>query len=156
MCFVILAGIGFLVAGPRLNAKAKRLAERAEQAKNWPIISGTVLESRVGKASSSASFFPEIKYSYSFSGKDYRSDQVYLGLVTFTDAAKVKQLVDVASAGKPIKIRVNPNEPSDAVLSLNGDISSDSEGAAIACFVLGPLFILLGGFGLLQIRRHAM
>lgn len=156
MWLVILAGIGFLIAGPKLKASAKKLAERAEQARNWPIVSGTVMSSSVGKASSSESFYPVIHYKYNYSGKEFESDQVYLGLVTYTDPEKVTRIVSVASAGKPIKIYVNPNLPSDAVLSLNADISTDGEATALMCYIIGPILILLGGFGLLQIRRYAM
>ena len=156
MWLMILAGCVVLALAPGQNAKAKRLGERAEQAKEWPTISGTVITSRVAKASSSESYFPEISYRYAYLGKQYQSDQVFLGQVTFNEPAEARQLVAQAVPGQPVNVRVNPLLPSDAVLSRKGDVTSDSEATAIACFVLGPIFILLGGFGLLQIRRYSV
>jgi hypothetical protein len=102
------------------------MRKQGSDARNWPVVSGRIDGSAVdefrGRLSNESAvttlYRPLISFAYEFNGVKYAGSQVSLGLkVTSNSAAFANKTVAKYPLGKIISVHVNPQNPSESVLS---------------------------------------
>jgi hypothetical protein len=110
---VAMFGFAFLAYATRLLVKSNR-------AKSWPTVQGTVLDSRIRESYSSGEEKSEqiyILYEYAVNGESLRSSVWRLGNVSTSSRSKIaKEILARYPIGARVMVRVNPENPKDAVL----------------------------------------
>ena len=99
---------------------------QAAVARRWPQVTARIGRSEVdefrGSLDNSSQrttlYRPQIAYAYEYNGVSYTGSQVSLGaMVTSNSAASAKKLVAQYPPGKTFTVYVNPQNPSESVLS---------------------------------------
>ena len=94
---------------------AARLRRDARKSRNWPTLTGKILERGIESLQSNArSFTPRIRYSYTVGGKDYVGRRVYRTGSVGRMQASAKRLADALPEAIPV--HYNPEDPGDAYL----------------------------------------
>jgi hypothetical protein len=97
-----------------------RAIRRANDARIWPAVTGTVLASFTDAshdADRTLMFRPVIQYSYSVAGVEYRNDTISLSGVVRTSWRKpADRLVAEYPVGQPCRVLHNPADPAESVL----------------------------------------
>ena len=109
----ILGGLAFLVG-------TSWFALRLEASRTWPRVPAQVVSSELGfRVDSDNDRFvdPVVTYRYEIEGKTYTGDRVSFGS---GDAAWSQSRVNAYPAERTIDVRVNPNDPTDAVIEPGG------------------------------------
>lgn len=111
----VVAMIGFV-----LLSYATRLLIKSDRAKSWPMVQGSVLDSKIRESYSSGEEKSEqiyILYEYSFNGESLRSSVWRLGNATTSSRSKsAKEILARYPIGARVMVHVNPENPKDAVL----------------------------------------
>lgn len=94
------------------------LLGKAMASRDWPEVACRVLSSRVGEHSDSdgTSYSVDIVYSYIYGGREYRSDRYELMGGSSSGRASKKRIVARYPPGATRTCRVNPDNPSEAIL----------------------------------------
>ncbi len=102
------------------------LRRHASAVRGWPQVTGRITTSEVDefrgrisdKSALTTLYRPLISYTYEFKGLTYQGSQASLGMkVTSNSAGYAKRIVAKYPKGKSIKVYVNPQNASEAVLS---------------------------------------
>jgi hypothetical protein len=111
----------FTFAGSGLAVRiAARLRSESRKSRNWPTVSGKILERGVEPMQTGRqSFSPKVRYSYTVGGTEYAGQQVY----RTGRAGSLKQSAQRLVDGLPesIPVHYNPDNPSEAFLLANPD-----------------------------------
>ncbi len=88
------------------------------QAKSWPTASGKIVNSNLVErwGSEDMEYEAEIKYSYTALNKEYKSNNLYFGLLSPTSKWPAKYLVKKYKKPTNIKVYYNPKSPSESIL----------------------------------------
>jgi len=123
------------------------------QSRNWPIVPGVVVESRV---EGTRAFHPEIVYEYTVDSTKYR-DSTTLQQPSFGGRTRRKEEADVETGlyktGEEVASLYNPDDPAVSYLGRNIHWSVYGRtGTGAVLFGVGLCFLFLVGFG----RRAAV
>ena len=66
-------------------------------------------------------FAPEIRYSYAVSGQDFVGETVRSGLVCYNWRGPAEKICKRYAVGTPVRVYVDPKDPTNAVLERGGD-----------------------------------
>jgi hypothetical protein len=117
-------------------------------ARRWPVVTGRITKSvvdefrgRIGKGSALTTLYrPLISFTYEHGGVTYSGSQVSIGVkVTSSNAAFASRIVAKHPAGKTIKVYVNPENPSESLLT-------PGAGGAWFVFAIGAGLLALAYF----------
>ena len=109
----ILGGLAFLVG-------TGWFALQVEASRTWPKVPAQVVSSELGfRVDSDNDRFvdPDVTFRYDIEGKTYTGDRVSFGS---GDAAWSQARVNAYPVGRVIDVRVNPDDPTDAVIEPGG------------------------------------
>lgn len=143
---LFLVGIGLMLAlaGGVFVALMWRSYQRAERVIHWPEVQAIVLQSEVEERQipgSAPEFRFDVLYGYEWQGKDYTSEQYSLrGSKWSSRKDEAEELVKEFPASSQIKCRVDPDNPSHAVLK------RESKGPLYSIWF--PAIFVVGGLGI--------
>ena len=106
-------GLGFLVG-------TGWFALQVEASRTWPQVPAQVVSSELGfRVDSDNNRFvdPDVTFRYDIDGKTYTGDRVSFGS---GDAAWSQARVNAYPVGQVIDVRINPDDPTDAVIEPGG------------------------------------
>ena len=134
--FGVFALVGALMAYFMLIRPAYQLL----QAQNWDAIRCRVISSEVKSHSGdSTTYSPHIVYSYSFGGREFRSDQYDFWDMSSSGYDGKQEIVNGYPPGSDVTCYVNPLDPTDSVLS--------REPSWVMAVGLVPILFLGAGLG---------
>lgn len=81
---------------------------------------------------------PAITYRYNFKGKDYEGNQYTISSSASRDHDKATSIVRAHPTGSTATVYVNPEKPSEAVLS------REDRGASAVIFIVGSVLVPVG------------
>jgi hypothetical protein len=117
---IVLGSLGALFLG--IFAVQDRALSQARQ---WPTVTGTVVDSRVidardhGRPRSAArTYRPHVVVAYSVDGVDYRTDQLYLGAVVGGSKPFAEREIAPYPKGSSAIVRYNPAAPGEAAIHI--------------------------------------
>ncbi|MDD2943505.1 MAG: DUF3592 domain-containing protein, partial [bacterium] len=97
---------------------------RQYRAASWPEVNVTVIESSIQRHEStddeghtSISYRPDVFYSYSFAGQDYKASRYSYLSSSSSDRQKISRMIHAYQAGKTAVAYVDPDHPEQVVLS---------------------------------------
>lgn len=110
---------------------------QAFRAKAWTPVTGFVLESRaVVGCGKGGSFYPLVRYSYSFDAREYRATRIAFGNVGCGSEHDARRTASAYPPGKKVTVWVNPATPAEATLMVGKVLGESWFGMAIL-----PIFI---------------
>jgi hypothetical protein len=116
----------------------------------WTVTKGQVLShgiaeetSRDADGDSSTVYSPELSYAYAVGGGEHQGTRLALDGVSFSSRAKAQAYLDARPVGSEIPVYVNPNDASDALLS----VERKNDWWVPALFVALAALVALGVFG---------
>lgn len=114
-CLFLLAGLVlpiFTFVRPYLELR---------DARDWPELPGTILESKVGRHTDSDgddTYSIDVRYRYTFDNVEYTGDRyAFGGFTSRSDYVDKKRVVDSLPEGSAVAVYVNPADPTRAVIS---------------------------------------
>lgn len=114
---------------------------RAQASRQWPMVLGQVVSSRVTSSSSSeggTTYEPDIRYAYDVGGRAYSSNRVVFGGFSGTGNPRDAQKHTTRyPAGAVVQVYYNPANPQDATLERRA-------GQAGFLFAFGGCFLVIG------------
>ena len=100
-----------------------RSRRKAAASERWPTTAGTVLESSVlhkvekdFDGDEDESWVPLVKYGYEVGGVRHESDMLRFGRINQSEEALAAKMLAPYPAGASVKVRYNPDKPSEATL----------------------------------------
>jgi hypothetical protein len=111
LCFGLAALILFLA-----------IHRRSKRAQGWPSVRGTVVKSEVEMfreridGSLTTSYRPVVEYSYRVRDRDYRSNQIKLGVTVSGSQAAAAKTAGKYRAGSTVDVHYDPANPGTAAL----------------------------------------
>jgi hypothetical protein len=112
--FLILAALG--MAGFGAYAAYRWFLSR-----NWPAVPCVIMASRVQEVGGESPYQFEVKYKYSWQGRDFLGNHFREGTESTSDIAEVDRLARSHPVGGRLTCFLNPDHPSEAILR-HGDI----------------------------------
>ncbi len=110
------------------------------RARSWPTVQGVVLSSEVREVrGDDVSYRPVVRYRYTYRGKTYTSDRIWVGGSLSGSNYWAQKVVSRYTPGSPVPVRVRPGDPSFSVLE-TGFVPT-----ALFFLVFGLTFALMGG-----------
>ena len=104
-----------LAAGAGALWIASRLRRDGRKSRNWPAVTGKIVECGIESLQSDArSFTPRVTYSYTVAGKEYVGRKVY----RTGQAGRMEAAAQLLAGALPeaIPVHYNPEDPHDAYL----------------------------------------
>jgi hypothetical protein len=92
----------------------------AHKAANWPVVTGTVLASRVEAGCGRGAHFPFVQYSYQYSGQAYVGHQIAFGNVGCGSVSSAAEVIRGYTAGMNLQVHIDPADPATSVLMTGG------------------------------------
>jgi len=134
----------FVVGGAFLRDGGKHLhvASRADS-----FIEAKGVVTHVGVRPEANNSLPEVDYSYTYEGKDYKWDNRY-NAVAYKDATLARNQIARYKIGAPITIYIDPSDPSRALTSREVPLNE----AALRVFI-GAVFVGVAGFVGVKLRE---
>lgn len=124
-CFT-LVGLFFLVGGVVVFAWLSGQKRLSEESLDWPMVTGTVLESKVHRYTSSGNsenssvqHVPRIVYEFELGGTRYESHQRSIMGENY-ESAEAQRIVDAYPVGSAITVYFQPGNPEESVLQRGG------------------------------------
>lgn len=145
-----MIGVLLVVAGGVTSGLMWRSFSRARKMQAWPLVEGVILDSgieerRIGPEAA-PDFRFELLYSYEWEGEIYECDRYRLrGAGWSSQKGKAQALVEHYPAGKLVGCRLNPDQPSFAVIK----VESRAPGYSLwfpMIFVVGGLGVIVGAW----------
>ena len=125
--------------------KSKRLGE----IRKWGRVQGRVVSAEIEEGSTTDSYGdsshfydPKVVYEYEAGGKLRRGDQLSLDGISFASRKKAEAYLADKQPGSALPVLVNPENPDEAVLTLEGNVGW---GVPVFLFVLA-VAVALGLF----------
>jgi hypothetical protein len=131
LCFGLAALILFLAA-----------RRRGRQAQGWPTVAGRVVKSEVEEfrdrtgGSSSLSYRAAVEFAYQVRGRDYRSNQIKLGVAVSGTKAAAEKVTAKYPAGSAVTVHYDPDNPGTAALENPTGLTWLILVVALGCFAL--------------------
>jgi hypothetical protein len=117
---------------------------QAVQAKSWPFVAGTVVESRAvigcGKGSS---YYPYVRYKYTYNSHEYEGRRIAFGNSGCGSEQSASNAAAAYPSGQAVTVWVNPSAPSEAVLVV-GNVMGESWFALAVLPIVGLASFLMG------------
>jgi hypothetical protein len=114
---------------------------QAVQAKNWPVVTGTIVDSRAvigcGKGSS---YYPFVRYRYEYDARAYEGHRIAFGNVGCGSEQNARRFASSYPAGQSVRVWVRPSSPSESTLTAS-NVRSESWGVMAVLSV-----VIAGGF----------
>ncbi|NIS81779.1 MAG: DUF3592 domain-containing protein [Anaerolineales bacterium] len=106
-----LAGVLLIVQG----ISRLRLAARTRA---WASTLGMVVESRVKQdfIGDAINYQPLVRYTFSYRGQEFESDQIFIGSKFFTTPSKALPYVHRYPEGRSVRVYYDPQDPSQSFL----------------------------------------
>ncbi|MGC3957259.1 MAG: DUF3592 domain-containing protein [Verrucomicrobiota bacterium] len=123
----------FISAGLILVILQAQKYFRANQSHKWPSVEGVMLRSDWVK--SGKSYGASVAYRYKIDDRAYSSET--LALWPCAGSKEAERLVKAHSAGFPVNVRYDPNQPGRAVLISGGSILGSVGITGAGCLVIG-------------------
>jgi hypothetical protein len=147
----VILGIIFISIGAGLGYWGYSVYQKGNESKNWPTVTGQVIESEVkketttrkvsdGRKRTTTSFRANVIYRYEVNGTSYISKQITSLDYSFGDSAQAREITAKYPKGKTVTVFYNTLDPEQAFLEPG--ISKGSYilmGAGAVCLVLGLL-----------------
>jgi hypothetical protein len=133
--------LGLSVMGCFLIYWSWRYSRVARETSGWTPVSATILRARAREKEREEEYEPDIAYRYAIGGKEYESSQVSIFYFYGTSLEAARRKAHRYSATQRVVAYVNPADHSQAVL-----IPGAQPIAALVLFVLGLLFVVVGGY----------
>ena len=121
-----------------------------KQAQAWPSVTGTIVKSGVesyselvGKTHSTL-YRPALEYSYLVHGREYRGNQIKLGLAVSGNESYAQKVAGKYREGDSVEVHYDPANPGSAALENPTGATWVSLGIAVVCFAFAAY--LLGIF----------
>ncbi|TSA24789.1 DUF3592 domain-containing protein [bacterium] len=115
----------------------------------WPATNGRIIASDVlvkERSNRDTTYYqPQVTYTYSVAGQNYRSSQISAGEHESSDIRRARKITDRYPREIAVTVFYNPRDPANAVLEPGMSIS------AILIFVLAAGFFVAAILGLLGI-----
>lgn len=141
--FTILFGGGFTLGGLIFLTAYVVQQIKANAAKAWPTVPGTVLSAGLNaqtsfrsSGSSSTTYAPNVIYDYSLMGQKYTGNQLAFGNVYYDYPTAARKVVKY-SPGMVVAVYYDPDNPANAVLETRSF-------AAGILLLMGIVFLLVG------------
>ncbi len=109
--------------------------------KTWPVVSGTVIESRVRdhhNSDDSTVYRAVVRYEYMIEGTRYTGNQVSLSDINHMNSKKAEAVVSRYPVGQTVAVHYDPVSPGRAVLE------TGVKGSVWAVIGVGCLLTLMG------------
>lgn len=140
----IVIGIIFLLLGVIFLVVMFTSRKKANEAKAWPTIAGTVTSSEIrvhqdydtDSHTTSTNYEPVVQYSYNVVGTPCQASRIAFGANQF-DRNTAQAKINRYPAGSTVTVHYDPNDPSKAVL--------ETEAAGSKVFmIVGIVFAVIG------------
>jgi Protein of unknown function (DUF3592) len=106
---------------------------RAVQAKAWPSVPSTITESRaVIGCGKGGSWYPVVRYRYSYNSQDYESTRLAFGNVGCGSEQDARNVAARYVPGQIVTAWVNPSVPSESTLIVGNVLGESWLGIAIS------------------------
>ena len=116
---------------------------QALRAKSWTPVPSTIIESRaVIGCGKGGSYYPVVRYRYSYDSRDYESSRLAFGNVGCGSEHSARNVAASYVPGQVVSAWVNPSAPSEATM-IAGNVLGDSwfGMGILPIFGLGSLFV---------------
>ena len=138
---------GFFIAGFAMVGFGLRSGVRANQAKYWPTVNGTIASCRVAESTASdsgTSYQVEVRYLYAVSGRNYEGTRIAFGYSGSSGRGAHQEIAARLNSAESVLVHYNPRNPATAVLAYGWNRS------IILLLVFGITWLLFTtGFSLL-------
>lgn len=148
LLFRCILGLGMLGGGAFIVSMMNDIRTESRMTRFWSEVPATIKVAHVWTD------HPEIVYTYSVDGREYESDQLFIGMaserITLEDGTELwpRQLDRRFKVGKVVQVRVDPKDPTNAVLLPDANHNTDiPRYIGIAFAVIGPLVAIFGKLG---------
>jgi Protein of unknown function (DUF3592) len=96
------------------------LSREIQRTRHWQTVMGSILERGVGEPMKSISFgyVPNVYYSYTVAGREYKNNQVYLHKQTGNLDWQIRKLL-VNGLPNPVPVHYDPQHPENSYLIAN-------------------------------------
>ncbi|MCU4155602.1 DUF3592 domain-containing protein [Carboxylicivirga sp. A043] len=114
--FAIIFGVAGWFAYQHVT---KPIVEDAEASEQWPVVSGEITYANIKTSRSSEGntmYSPDIRYTYTVSGKDYTGKQISLMDGSTSVQSSVKKKVKAYPVGASVEVYYDPELPASSVL----------------------------------------
>lgn len=116
----------------------------------WPTTRGRIISSKIRIEERShrdtTYYHPEVTYTYSVDGQDYKSQQLSVGDFDSDSVKRAQKVVDKYPRNLEVKVFYDPDNPGNALIETGFRFSS------VLVFMLGAVFFIaaiLGFFGVI-------
>jgi hypothetical protein len=122
--FTLFISIFFAVGFYLLYGGIKNL-KAANQAKNWPVVEGKIIECSLVNHDDSegTTYKADVEYSYVLFGNSYRGNQIAFGYTGSGSRKTHQEIVDKLLGTKTVLVRYDPTNVSNSVLSYGSNRS---------------------------------
>ncbi len=133
-----LIGVGVLIWGISDSRSALK-------SRNWPYVTGQVINSYVGESSDDdgTTYSAEIQYTYVVSVRQYTGTRVSHGDISTSNSADAEKIIARYPEGQAVEVFYDPTDPQQSVLQ-----TGFTTGLLLP-LGLGTIFTLVGGFMLI-------
>ena len=144
--YLTLVGLLLALAGGIFAWLMSASFRQAEKIEDWAEVDALVMRSDVVERRIDPNGPPEYQfqvwYAYEWEGERYESDRYQMREAPWTkDRSRAEALVERYQLGELYPVRVNPDEPSEAVL--------EEESKAAIYSIWFPLLFVIGGLGVI-------
>lgn len=113
---LVVVGLVFSGIGGYLYVDEQRAIDNSEPIEGV-VVDSSVYVDRATSSDDSDSYFPEIRYRYSYDGREYTNDNVFPGTGSrSTSRARANSLVDEYRPGATVTVYVEPDTPERSFL----------------------------------------
>lgn len=145
----IVVGLIVLTFGVTVFAAVRlRGARRAvERCREWPEVTGRVIALSIREVSvedAGTEYVPVVQYRYVAGDTQYESEQLAIGVRRYSRRGSAERRLARYSAGRPVQVHVDPENPSSAVLECRAPFVAVLWAALVVIWV-----VMIGGLGLL-------
>ncbi len=122
----------------------------ALQAKSWPVVTGTIFESRAIRGCGRGNYYPLVRYTYRYDDRAYEGHRIAFGYVGCFSKQNAEAFLSDYRAGQSVNVWVKSDSPGEATLTV-GNVLSQSW---LAMAVLSLMILSGSVLGLKLLRQH--
>lgn len=143
VAFTLLALLGDVICTASLIRQIRAGA--------YPTVTGTIVDSRIkSDQEADRSYWPAIRFAYVVAGRRYESDHYDYLIPYHGQLEYARSVVARFPNGRKVTVHYNPQNPADAVLSI--DVFHGEGGITLA--ILVPLNLIAAGWWPFAMRRY--
>ena len=131
-----MAGALLMAAGFAIFGATIWITQHEDRSLRWTQVDGVIISSEVNLQEDGELYSPDIAYEYTINGSKHAGTKVKAYLMRYNWPGPAKRLCERYRTGAAVKVYVDPNNPSNAVLEPGIDSRAFATGmGAGACLV---------------------